>query len=264
MKQEEKKSYFKTIFFIMMIDENISFDEVELFGKIGISAGLSFDEINNIQNTMDNNGESLQMIVAGIKDYTTKIELLGDLLSLCYADGEYSIAEQLGIRDICGILDIDISDLLALEDEARTAYECKSRFLKGSNFFNDVIDSISINSAVVGAKVKLTGKSLAHSISKGVNLAGSKISSFSIEGIKRLKKENEELREHLKTNVISEATKQKIILQLNSKIEILTAQLKAEKERNIRNEEIITYLEAQINELIDTIEFAENIEPRGE
>ena len=264
MKQEEKISYFKTMFFIMMIDENVSSEEMELFGEIGMSAGLSFNEITGIQNSMNSNADTLQMVVEGIKDYTTKIELVGDLLSLCYADGEYSIAEQLGVRDICGVLDVDISDLLALEDEIRTAHECKSKFLNGTSFFNDVINSVSVNSAVVGTKVKSTGKSFAHSISKGVNLASSKISSFSIEGIKKLKQENEELKEHLKTNVISEDTKQKVILQLNSKIDILTAQLKAEKERNIHNEEIIAYLEAQIDELIDTIEFAESIGSRGE
>ena len=61
----------------------------------------------------------------------------------------------------------------------------------------------------------------------------------------------------MKKTTITEAVKQKIILQLNSKISSLKMELKREKERNEQNEEIIKLLQAQLEDLEKTIEAAE-------
>ena len=57
---------------------------------------------------------------------------------------------------------------------------------------------------------------------------------------------------------LTEAVKQKVIVQLHSKISNLMQQLKIERERNQRNEEMIRLLQAQIDDLMLTMEVAEN------
>ena len=62
----------------------------------------------------------------------------------------------------------------------------------------------------------------------------------------------------MKKDTLTEAVKQKVILQLHSKITNLMQQLKVERERNQKNEEMIRLLQAQIDDLMLTMEVAEN------
>ena len=78
------------------------------------------------------------------------------------------------------------------------------------------------------------------------------------ESAKKAKEENKQLREQLKKDTLTEAVKQKVILQLHSKITNLMQQLKVERERNQKNEEMIRLLQAQIDDLMLTMEVAEN------
>ena len=75
---------------------------------------------------------------------------------------------------------------------------------------------------------------------------------------KKAKEENKELREQLKKNNLTEAVKQKVIVQLAAKIASLKEQLQNEKKRNQQNEEMIRELQAQIEDLLLTMEVAEN------
>ena len=105
--------------------------------------------------------------------------------------------------------------------------------------------------------MKKGSSSVAHSVSAGVGIVGTKISN-SVESAKKLREENKALREKMKKETVSEKVKQRVITQLHSKITALSAQLKAEKERNNRNEEMINLLQAQIDDLMETMTVAEN------
>lgn len=92
---------------------------------------------------------------------------------------------------------------------------------------------------------------------KGLGKVNTKISDL-IKTSKELKKENLELRKILENNTITESIKQKVIIQLNSKIKFLTEQLKIERERNTKNEELIALLQSQIEDFELTLKTAEN------
>ena len=66
------------------------------------------------------------------------------------------------------------------------------------------------------------------------------------------------LREQLKKTTLTETIKQKVIVQLGAKIATLTEQLQAERKRNQQNEEMIRELQAQIDDLMETMEVAQN------
>ena len=105
--------------------------------------------------------------------------------------------------------------------------------------------------------MKKGGNAVARSVTLGIGFAGNKLSA-SIESAKKLREENKALREKLQTNTVSEKVKQKVITQLNSKVSTLSAQLKMERERNRRNEEMIELLQAQIDDLTITLDVAQN------
>ena len=108
-----------------------------------------------------------------------------------------------------------------------------------------------------GKKAMDGSKTALRSVTDGLNTIGSKI-SFSLESAKKAKEENKELREQLKKNNLTEAVKQKVIVQLAAKIASLKEQLQNEKKRNQQNEEMIRELQAQIEDLLLTMEVAEN------
>ena len=58
---------------------------------------------------------------------------------------------------------------------------------------------------------------------------------------------------------MTEAVKQKVIMQLHSKIQALANQLKEEKKRDEQNEEMIRLLQEQIADLEMTVVVAENV-----
>ena len=98
---------------------------------------------------------------------------------------------------------------------------------------------------------------LFRSVADGLNMVGSKI-AFSLESAKKAKEENKALREQLKKTTLTEAIKQKVIVQLGAKIANLTEQLQTERKRNQQNEEMIRELQAQIDDLMETMEVAQN------
>ena len=78
-------------------------------------------------------------------------------------------------------------------------------------------------------------------------------------GYAKAKEENKALREQLKKVTLTETIKQKVIVQLGAKITSLTEQLHAERKRNEQNEEMIRALQAQIDDLIETMEVAQSV-----
>lgn len=99
------------------------------------------------------------------------------------------------------------------------------------------------------------GTALIQAVAGGVGLVGSKI-AFSAADASSAKKENKELRKELKQLNIDNATKQKIIIQLNQKIDSLKEALKKEEEKTNRNEDTIRILREQLDDLYETLSVA--------
>ncbi len=102
------------------------------------------------------------------------------------------------------------------------------------------------------------GTLLIQAVAGGAGLVGAHIASNAIEGAKA-KKENEEFREQLRKIKLDDATKQKIIVNLNSKINSLQNALNEEKHRTQRSEEKIKAMELQLDELEKTLCLAQAI-----
>ena len=130
MIESERIPYLKTLMYIAASDDDIADEEVEFFVDAGSSYGISHSEVLSIKNEVIDNEESLEEIVSGITEEETKMELICDLLTICYVDGTYSILEQAGLRAVCEIMDLDESRLIALEEEAEESFK------KENNPFN--------------------------------------------------------------------------------------------------------------------------------
>lgn len=76
--------------------------------------------------------------------------------------------------------------------------------------------------------------------------------AMSINQIRELQKENDTLREKLRTTELDNATKQQIIVELNERIRILQTALEREKMRNVANDQKIHELSVLIDSLTET------------
>ncbi len=99
------------------------------------------------------------------------------------------------------------------------------------------------------------GTLLIQAVAGGVGILGAGIASSAAEGASA-KKQNKELREELRQKNVDDATKQKVIQQLNNKIELLKKTLEEEKLRADRNEEKIKLLQEQLDDILQTLEVA--------
>lgn len=110
-------------------------------------------------------------------------------------------------------------------------------------------------SLAVGGLGMAGGTALIQAVAGGVGLVSAGIVSNAAEGAKS-KKQNKELREELRQANIDNATKQRVITQLNSQIETLKAALKEEKGKSRKNQEKIKLMEEQLNDLEKTLQTA--------
>ena len=115
MKTEEKISYLKVLFLTALADDTVDEGELQYFNNLGQLYGLSDEELSCIKETVLSKTESLEEIVAGITERSTKLTLLYDLLAVCYADNQYSVAEKNSLRSVCGLMGIETEKLDELE-----------------------------------------------------------------------------------------------------------------------------------------------------
>ena len=99
------------------------------------------------------------------------------------------------------------------------------------------------------------GTLLIQAVAGGVGVLGAGIASNAADGAKA-KKQNEELREELHRQNVDNATKQKVIIQLNKKVEELKKALAEEKGRTDSNSEKIKILQEQLDDVLQTLEVA--------
>lgn len=100
------------------------------------------------------------------------------------------------------------------------------------------------------------GTALIQAVAGGIGVVGAGVVSNAAEGAKS-KKQNKELREALKQSNMDNATKQKVITNLNTQIENLKKALIEEKAKTERNEEKIRLMQEQLADLIETLSSAQ-------
>ena len=255
MENKEKIAFLKTLFYIAVNDDELTEAEENYFFELGKSFDLTEEEVTEIKYEMYFHIETLEDIVSGIKSDDTKELLINELLSLCFIDNNYSEEERQGILIICELMKFDVNRFAKIESNFKKEHRLKLV----NNFVKKTLETGKSTLLSLGNKIQADSKVVSKSVSKGVKSINNKISS-TLEITRKTKEENEALREKLKNNNVTESIKQKIILQLNNKILNLTTQLKIEKERKDKNEEMIELLQMQIIELTKTKEVAENIQ----
>jgi len=116
MDQKQKIAYIKALIYIATADDKVEDAEHEQFTQLGELYGLTELEVQQIADSVIKKEESLESILAEITDRPTKLLLLYDLLAICYADNNYSMAEKNSIRTIAGLLGIEESKLADMEN----------------------------------------------------------------------------------------------------------------------------------------------------
>ena len=99
------------------------------------------------------------------------------------------------------------------------------------------------------------GALLVQAVAGGVGILGAGIATNAADGAKA-KKQNEDLREELHNQNVDNSTKQKVIQQLNNKVEELRKALAEEKKKTNNNEERIKILQDQLDDVLQTLEIA--------
>ena len=125
--------------------------------------------------------------------------------------------------------------------------------LSGAAATSAGLAAIGGGSLAAGGLGMAGGTAMIQAVAAGLGVIGSKI-AFSAADAAKAKKENEELREALKQVTLDNATKEKIIIQLNMKIDMLKEALEKEEEKINKNEQVIQILQEQINDLCITLE----------
>jgi uncharacterized tellurite resistance protein B-like protein len=250
---EQTMQYLQAIMYIAAADNVITPNEYACFYEVAEANGLKKCCADEIKAEIESGNTDLEAILYEISDEDMKKKLLHDLIMMCYADDEYSLAEQMGMRDICTVLSVSPKKLEKMEREAKLAHSMQ----KTSETVVDAINAGANGVVALGKRTIDDGNSLVHSVASGMNVVGAKI-SFSLKSAKKTKEENYELRTQLEKATLTEAVKQKVVIQLNSKISSLREQLLVEKKRNQQNEKMILELQVQIDDLIETMKVAQN------
>ena len=115
MNEKERVSYVKALVYIALDDNTIEEGEQKHLNQICTLYGLNDSELLEIQDCVVNKKESLEKILSGITNRQMKLNLLFDLLALCYADNNYSILERQGMEKICTMLKVEDSKLAQME-----------------------------------------------------------------------------------------------------------------------------------------------------
>lgn len=100
------------------------------------------------------------------------------------------------------------------------------------------------------------GTAIISAAAGGVGTVVTAVATSASEGAKA-KKQNQELREELKKSNIDNATKQKVIMQLNVQVEKLKDEIAKERNRADKSDEKIRIMEEQLADVLDTLKTAQ-------
>ena len=240
----EEEAYLKTLLYISLRDDSLSPDELTYYHSLGRSLGFTAGEMDTMVQSIRDHVESIEQITAGIRSVKMKLWLVSELVSLCYADGDYSLAEKNGMREICRLIDLDEPSLEEVEASfsASDASDSAEKLLSNlrSFFSEEFTSSISLLRGQLSSAV-------AHAAANGLNTIASDV-PYSMADAFSLMKRNSQIREILENENVPDAVKEKLDVQLRSKVSALRRQLAAESDG-----ETALSIEAQIDDLLRTI-----------
>lgn len=127
--------------------------------------------------------------------------------------------------------------------------------LSGAAATSAGLAAIGGGSLAVGGLGMAGGTAIISAIAGGVGTIATVVATSSIDII-NVKKHNKEIREELKRANFDNATKQKLIIQLNADLEKVTAALSEERNKSNSSDEKIANMEMQLADILLTIKAA--------
>jgi hypothetical protein len=240
----EEEAYLKTLLYISLRDDSLSPDELTYFHSLGKSLGFTAAEMEAMVSSIRAHEEPIEQITAGIRSVKMKLWLVSELVSLCYADGDYSLAEKNGMREICRLISLDEPSLKEVEESfSSSAPEDSAEKLLNNlrSFFSD-----EFTSSISLLRSQLSS-ALAHAAANGLNTIASDV-PYSMADAFTLMEQNSQIRNILETEDVSSAVREKLDIQLRTKVSALRRQLATESDP-----ETVLSIEAQIDDLLRTI-----------
>lgn len=115
LQENEKNSYLQTMVFIASSDGIISKEEITVLKGMASNIGVSEEKVEELIAEVKD-GKELKEILDGIQNRQAKLLLIYELITLCYADGDYSHNEKESMKNICRLLNVEHAKLFEIED----------------------------------------------------------------------------------------------------------------------------------------------------
>ncbi|WP_156995771.1 hypothetical protein [Paenibacillus stellifer] len=128
--------------------------------------------------------------------------------------------------------------------------------LSGAAATSAGLAAIGGGSLAAGGLGMAGGTAIISAVAGGVGAVTTVVATNVAEGAKA-KKQNEELRSELRNSNIDNATKQKVIMQLNEKVEKLRRALADEKARADKSDDRIGLIEEQLADMLEKLKTAQ-------
>lgn len=128
--------------------------------------------------------------------------------------------------------------------------------LSGAAATSAGLAAIGGGSLAAGGLGMAGGTAIVSAVAGGVGAVTTAVASSAVEGAKA-KRQNEELRSELRRSNLDNATKQKVIMQLNEQVEKLKKALAEERSRSDKSDEKIRIMEEQLADVLETLKTAQ-------
>ena len=115
MKSEEKMAFLKAVLSLTKVDGDVDVKEVAAFQKICDFLGIGNMEVSSAQQAVLTGKETMDDYLAEIRDRKSQLYLLYAMVSIAYADGDYSDSEKQEIRRVLSRIDINEDKLHEIE-----------------------------------------------------------------------------------------------------------------------------------------------------
>ena len=127
MKREEQIPFLKAVLSVAKADRDTDVTELLYYQKLGLEIGLSSDEVSNIQSLVLSGKESLEECLDQIRERSTRLQLLYQMMTIACADGIIDEAEYDEIKETAGYLGIEDAKVKEIADLVRENEELKKK-----------------------------------------------------------------------------------------------------------------------------------------
>ncbi len=242
----EEEACLKTLMHVSLKDGTLSPSELTYYKTIGRSFGFTAEEMDAMARSVQAGEESLEQLTASVGSVRMKLWLVSELVSLCYADGDYSLAEKNGLREICRLLELDEASLQEVENSFGEDGSGDKLLANMRSFFSEE------TAATIALARQQLSAALAHAAAAGINTIGSEIPFSLADAVSRMDR-NRQIRQIVSTEKVSDAVKEKLTAQLSASVSACRKQLAAASD-----EDLAFSLQTQIDDLLQTIRAVSN------